>query len=166
MTFVKELKPSMFKRLLSAVIEYGLAIIMLIAGGVLEGTARSSIEIIAGVCVQLLAIGQFFMVRIPLLYSKKVFSGITAGKQLAKLRVVKLVDKERMIIQPFPKDKKGVMIGRAFISFLLFLTLPLYFIVTFFTIIFSKYNRSLLDVLTGTIVINFDNKAEMEKLND
>jgi len=166
MPFPKELKPSVFKRLLSAFIEYGITIILLVAGGVFIGTARSQIEIIAGVIVMFFAMIQFFMVRIPLLFNKKVFSGITSGKQAAKLRVVKVVDKQNMIIQPMPKEKKGIMIVRAFVSFIGFMTFPLYFLISFLTIVFSKYNRSILDIVTGTAVIKFDNKAEMAKLKD
>ncbi|MHA1556163.1 MAG: hypothetical protein ACTSPM_04430, partial [Candidatus Heimdallarchaeota archaeon] len=67
-------------------------------------------------------------------------------------------------IQPMPKNKKGIMIGRAFLAFFGLMTFPLYLLVSLIIIIISKYNRSLLDLLTGTAVIKFDNKAEMAKL--
>ena len=65
-----------------------------------------------------------------------------------------------------PKDKKGTMILRGILAYIGFFTFPLYLFISIIIIIFSKYNRSLLDILTGTAVIKFNNKEEMAKLKD
>jgi len=160
----KENGASIGRRIYAALFEYGLPLVMVAAGSVTIGTGRTTFEIVAGVLVSILSVIAFFVVHILILFNKNLFSGITSGKAFAKLRVVKVVDDTNMIIQPMPKNKKGTMIARAFIAYFGFLTFPLYLLVSLIILIFSKHNRSLLDLLTGTAVIKFDNKTEMFKL--
>ncbi|MHA1557408.1 MAG: hypothetical protein ACTSPM_10805, partial [Candidatus Heimdallarchaeota archaeon] len=106
-----------FKRILSAVFDYGMTLFLIAVGGFLAGTARTPIEIIAGSVVAFLGLFTFFAAHVLILLNKKMFSGISTGKGFAKLRVVKIVDSKNKIIQPMPKNKKGIMIGRAFLAF-------------------------------------------------
>ncbi|MHA1211901.1 MAG: DUF7948 domain-containing protein, partial [Candidatus Heimdallarchaeota archaeon] len=152
------------KRILAGIFEYGVPLFMIAAGGFFAGTATITIQIVAGVIVSFAGIFSFFASHVLILVNKRMFSGITSGKGFAKLRVVKVVDSKNMIIQPMPKNKKGIMIARAFLAFFGFITFPLYLLVSLIIVISSKYNRSLLDLITGTAVIIFDNKAEMLKL--
>jgi hypothetical protein len=155
--------PPLSKRLIGGFFDYGIPLLMITSGAFVLGFVSDVFGLIAGIMTQISGLIVFTGSQLGI---NRKFTGLTLGKEMAKLRYVEISNTKPITTKPIEKGEQSKKVIRFIVAFIGLSFFPLYFTINVILIVTDHYNRSISDFLSETIVINFDSKEETKKQRD